>query len=39
MICSSVYFFAFNRALLMNFYHRKTLRANGLVYGGRVMVY
>jgi hypothetical protein len=36
MICSSVYFFAFTRALLMTFYHRKTLRATGLVFGGKV---
>ena len=36
MICSSVYFFAFTRALLMIIIHRKTLRATGLVFGGRV---
>ena len=39
MICSSVYFFAFTRALLMTFYHRKTLRATGLTFGGRVKRY
>jgi len=39
MICSSVYFLAFIRVLLMNFYHRKTLRATGLVYRGRVTIY
>jgi hypothetical protein len=36
MICSSVYFFAFTGALLMTFYHTGTLRATGLVFGGKV---
>jgi hypothetical protein len=36
MICSSVYLFAFTRALLMPSYHRWTLRATGLVFGGKV---
>jgi hypothetical protein len=31
-----VYLLAFTRALLMNYYHRKTLRATVLVYWGRV---
>jgi hypothetical protein len=36
MICSSVYFFTFTGALLMTFYHTGTLRATGLVFGGKV---
>ena len=36
MIRSSMYLFAFARALLMPYYHRWTLRAIGLVFGGKV---
>ena len=36
MICSSVYLLGFSRALLMPYHHRGTLRATGLVFGGKV---